>query len=233
VEFRFDGQTVANTTVELNASANTTVEFSPTLPDQTGTFTHGVFTEDDNQTAEIAVVEMGPPNVTMSNLDIAGEGDDVTVIEGSYDVSAELSHADGPGGDLNVTLTIGDTELTQTVSLAVNETLTVTFEDATNGVDPGAYDVTMAGANATVTGSLTVSVDVGGNNAPATDTNSDGLLNDIDGDESFDIFDVQALFNGLESNAVQNNPELFNFNDDENPDEVTIFDVQGLFNQLD
>jgi len=64
------------------------------------------------------------------------------------------------------------------------------------------------------------------------DLDNDTLYEDIDGDGSFDIFDVQALFNGLENDAVQNNPEAFNFNEDDNPEEVTIFDVQGLFEQL-
>jgi hypothetical protein len=38
---------------------------------------------------------------------------------------------------------------------------------------------------------------VNGNGKPATDTNENGLLNDVDGDGQFDIFDVQALFEGL------------------------------------
>jgi len=66
-----------------------------------------------------------------------------------------------------------------------------------------------------------------------TDVDGDLRAEDVDGDLRFDIFDVQALFNGLESNAVQSHPSAFNFNDDNNPDGVTIFDVQGLFNQLD
>ena len=70
------------------------------------------------------------------------------------------------------------------------------------------------------------------NLSEAADTTGDGLLNDVDGDGEFDIFDVQELFNSLTTGVVQNNPELFNFNDNENPTEVTIFDVQGLFNTL-
>lgn len=64
------------------------------------------------------------------------------------------------------------------------------------------------------------------------DLNGDELFEDIDGDGEFDIFDVQTLFNGLDSDAVQNHPEAFNFNEDENPEDVTIFDVQELFNRL-
>ena len=74
-----------------------------------------------------------------------------------------------------------------------------------------------------------------GQESPPQDPDGDGRFEDIDGDESFDIFDVQALFEGLNSDPVQNNPAAFNFNDDDNPEEegVTIFDVQGLFELLD
>ena len=72
-----------------------------------------------------------------------------------------------------------------------------------------------------------------GYDTPPQDIDGDGLYEDIDGNGSFDIFDVQALFNGLESDPVQNNPEAFNFNDDDNPDDVSIFDVQGLFELLE
>ena len=61
VAFVFDGAMVANTTVELDAGKSTTVEFTATLPEQTGSFEHGVFTDDDNRTAEIVLEEPGPP----------------------------------------------------------------------------------------------------------------------------------------------------------------------------
>ena len=67
---------------------------------------------------------------------------------------------------------------------------------------------------------------------PPQDLNGDGKYEDIDGDGEFDIFDVQALFNQLDSDAVQNHPGAFNFDEDETPEDVTIFDVQGLFNRL-
>lgn len=74
--------------------------------------------------------------------------------------------------------------------------------------------------------------DIVGNGNPAQDLDGDGLYEDIDGDGETDVFDVQALYNNLDSDAVQNNPEAFNFAGDENPDEVTIFDVQALFQAL-
>jgi len=57
----FDGATVANTTVELDAVKTTTVGFTTTLPERTGSLEHGVFTDDDNRTAEIVPEDPGPP----------------------------------------------------------------------------------------------------------------------------------------------------------------------------
>jgi len=67
---------------------------------------------------------------------------------------------------------------------------------------------------------------------PPQDLNGDGLYRDINGDGTFDIFDVQVLYDRLESDAVQNNPGLYNFDQSENPEEVEIFDVQALFTDL-
>jgi hypothetical protein len=67
---------------------------------------------------------------------------------------------------------------------------------------------------------------------PPQDLNNNGRYEDVDGSGEFDIFDVQALFSDLDSDAVQDYPMAFNFTEDENPEEVTIFDVQALFNRL-
>ncbi|ERH09699.1 MAG: hypothetical protein J07HX64_01460 [halophilic archaeon J07HX64] len=222
---------MANTTVELNTSESTAVEFTPTLPDQTGIFEHGVFTDDDNQTAQIIVSESGPPNVTLSNLSIAGDGDTATVTAGNYDVSVTLSHDGGPDGAVPVELTLGNDTRGKAVLLNASETTTVTFENVIGGLSPGVYDVTVSAVNASITGEVTVSVAVGGNTDPATDTDGDGLLEDIDGDGEFTIFDVQTFFVNFQSGPVQDNPALFNF-DESDDGEIDIFDVQALFLDL-
>jgi hypothetical protein len=68
--------------------------------------------------------------------------------------------------------------------------------------------------------------------SPPNDLDGDGLYEDTDGDGEFDIFDVQALFGNLSTDAVQNHPEAYNFNDDPDPGDVRIFDVQALFDRL-
>ena len=66
---------------------------------------------------------------------------------------------------------------------------------------------------------------------PPQDPDGDGLYEDIRGDGSIDILDVQAFFNNLNTPEVQDNSEAYNFSGVD-PTEVTILDVQELFNQL-
>jgi hypothetical protein len=70
----------------------------------------------------------------------------------------------------------------------------------------------------------------GGQNPPK-DLDGDGNHEDILGDGEVDIFDTQALFDSLDSAAVQENPEAFNFNAYSPDDEVTIFDVASHWKQ--
>jgi outer membrane protein assembly factor BamB len=63
------------------------------------------------------------------------------------------------------------------------------------------------------------------------DPSGDGLFEDVRGDGTVDIFDVQTLFVNLDSPAVQNNAAFYNFQE-QNADEVTIFDVQALFTSV-
>ena len=234
IEFVVDGTVEGTQAVTLNDGELSSDSFTyTTVKGDAPELTTEIRSENDTDTATVAVNESGPPEVALSNLSIAGEGEDVTVLTEAYDVSVELSYDSGLNGTVPLELSIGDATATTTVPLNVSETKTVTFESATDGLSTGIYDVTASAVNASITGEVTLSVDVDGNGEPAADTTGDGLLNNVDGDDSFNIFDVQALFNNLETDRVQDNPGLFNFNGDTDPDEVTVFDVQGLFGQLD
>lgn len=69
-----------------------------------------------------------------------------------------------------------------------------------------------------------------GENLPQ-DLTGDGLYRDIRGDGDFDIFDIQTLYANLDTPAIQNQSELFNFAGND-PSEVDIFDVQALYSDL-
>ena len=66
---------------------------------------------------------------------------------------------------------------------------------------------------------------------PPRDLDGDGRYRDVRGDGTVDVADVQALFENLDSPAVQENSHRFNFQGDRH-EAVTVFDVQALFETL-
>ena len=91
--------------------------------------------------------------------------------------------------------------------------------------------MTVSAGNTSLTGEVTLSVDTVDNGAPASDTNGDGNLDDVDGDGDTDITDVQALFDALGNGDVQAGAELFDFAGLSNG-RVSVFDVQALFTEV-
>lgn len=116
-----------------------------------------------------------------------------------------------------------------TLTLSGEETGTtgITIDTATVGDDGGTEYTVSETQSATV--EVTEGIDVTGDGTPATDTDGDGKLEDVNGDGESDVLDVQAFFENLDAEAAQNNPAAFDFNDD---GDVSILDVQALFNQL-
>ncbi|ERH11122.1 MAG: hypothetical protein J07HX64_02902 [halophilic archaeon J07HX64] len=145
-------------------------------------------------------------------------------------MTVNVSQVGGGAGERNVTLSLGGVNRTQTVPLEPNETVTVSFENVTADLTPGEYNLTVSAGEDSLTGTVLVSVTVGSND-PATDTDGDGLLDDLDGNGAFSIFDVQAFFNSFQSPVIQDNPSLFDF-DGSADGKITIFDVQSLFTRL-
>jgi PKD repeat protein len=64
---------------------------------------------------------------------------------------------------------------------------------------------------------------------PPRDPTGDGDYEDVDGSGAVDIFDVQALFTGLDTAPVQDHAGLFDFDGD---GVVDVLDVQALFDEL-
>ncbi|RLM49615.1 hypothetical protein DVK06_14310 [Halorubrum sp. Atlit-28R] len=64
---------------------------------------------------------------------------------------------------------------------------------------------------------------------PPRDPDGDGAYEDINGDGEVDVFDVQALYENLDTASVQEYPQSFNFAEDSDPTEVTVFDIQALY----
>ncbi|GAB7095057.1 hypothetical protein JCM30237_22100 [Halolamina litorea] len=166
---------------------------------------------DDASVAAITGVDLeGNPAEQTTNVDIAADGSSVTI-------DAALMDTADTGSVVIATITVeaenaGSTDLSVAASALGDE-------------DGNNYGITGTnGASLTVT-----EVTVGDFANPVTDTDGDGQYEDINGDGTLDIVDVQALFANLDDDAVENNVEKFDFNDDGT---VDIVDVQALFYEL-
>jgi hypothetical protein len=116
-------------------------------------------------------------------------------------------------------------------SFTVNYTVAVP-ESASDG--SYSFDANGSFNNGTLTWDNTttmVSVSTGPPSLPGLsdapkDPDNDGKYEDVNGDGSVNVGDVQALFAGSESSAVQNHIDAFDFNNDGS---VNVGDVQALF----
>ncbi len=154
VQFRFDldgdgelteNETLLNQSVSLDAGANDTVTFEvPTEGVDPGTYTHGVFTASDNETANITI-EPAPATVRLTDLGAPANvtrGETVTVNATVENVGDEAGNATAEfrfdlDGDGN--LTENETLANQSVSLDARANDTVTFEVSTEPIPPGTY----------------------------------------------------------------------------------------------
>ncbi len=84
VEYLFDGAVENTTELTLDAGSNATVEFAATMPNQTGAYEHGVATDDDQQSANVSVVESDPDPAYFQVTNVNGpaeaaQGEEITV----------------------------------------------------------------------------------------------------------------------------------------------------------
>lgn len=113
----------------------------------------------------------------------------------------------------------------------------LTGETATATLDePGEFDVTLTvssgvGDTETVTETVEVNLPPVVDGVHPKDTNGDGLYEAITGGDDASIHDVQALFDHLDTPAIQNHAEFYNFSG-LNDEQVTVFDVQALFRHV-
>lgn len=189
----------------------------------------------DTVTGETAVVEAGTvlfedrsiagSEVTVRNVDSDGQEIAVVVSYPTADGPVVAGMRTGVFDEESVTVPLQDTgglpgaHTAHTVPTTNLSTPLTPGDELASGVETD--------ATAEVTATLGVEAITG--QTVATDTTGDGLMNDIDGDGRFDIFDVQAFYTNLHDTVVQANPDLFGFEGDT---DVTIFDVQALFSQL-
>lgn len=79
-------------------------------------------------------------------------------------------------------------------------------------------------------GTVTVELEsLSGIQGTPADLDHDGTVEDVDGDGDLDLFDALSYYNNGDSDAIKNNPELFDFDND--GDAGDLFDALELYNQ--
>jgi hypothetical protein len=121
-------------------------------------------------------------------------------------------------------LSVSDGSFTYTPDTGYNGTDSFTYavRDGNGGRDTATVQITVRESSGT-------SVDVTGNGQSATDPDGDGAYEDVNGDGTFDVVDVNALYQHRDSSAVQNNPLLFDFDGD---GQFGLADVTALFEMV-
>jgi len=141
VEFRVGDTVLGSSEETLAAGDSTTVTFEDidTSSLSPGSYTHGVHTEDDSQTAILTVDAVEPANFEVSGLSPT----DVSVTQGDVigQVEATIENTGESEGTQTVEFRVGDTALASSeVTLAAGDSTTVTFQNIdTSDLSPGAY----------------------------------------------------------------------------------------------
>jgi hypothetical protein len=175
---------------------------------------------------------VGALEATVSVVD--GDVAEITAADLHDSVGSDTSDTTVDGSEATLMAALMDTDDTESVTVG-----SVTVE----GVDPGTTDLTVdvptlgteVGAPYEVTGTGDASITVievgpvGNFTQPPTDPDGDGIYEDVNGDGSFDILDVQALFAHLDDSTVTDNPAQFDVNG-EGP--IDVVDVQALYSEL-
>lgn len=231
---------IANFTIQSTGTTGKTTNliFDPSADSRMSDYDTTFYTIDsfENATHTVGILE-----AHLSQLDIAGHGTDAIIGAGTNaTVRTTLTNLLSQSETLNVSLRIdriGAAEtglvVNRSVQLGATNSTVVSYPDVTDTLQPGFYRVEFATVDVplvdTISGMLTISVDATDDGNLATDTNGDYLLDDVDGDQRFDIFDVQAFFSALEEPVTRDNPALFDFRDD---GDIDIIDIQALFEDL-
>jgi hypothetical protein len=231
VEFRVGGNVVASTNVSLDAGASQNVSLTTSTAGlSTGTFTHGIFTTDDGQTAQIDVLAQAQAQFEVRDLEAPS-----TVAEGDVlTANATVENVGTADGDVTVELSANGSVVSSTnVSLAAGTSQGVSLSVNTSTLGQGSYTVTVSAGNSSVSSQVTVTaggtVQLPNAAGPAQNIDSDSQLEDVDGDGSANVFDAIALYNNRDEAVVQNNPQFFDFDGD---GQINVFDAIELYNEI-
>jgi len=156
-EAEFDGNDSAEVMFEVSTSASHEDEYTVTASagDDTAEATVTVENASDGSSQDS---DPDPAESSLSELDIAGEGDNATIEAGdAVNVSVDVKNVGDETGSFEVSLDVGDniTKTKNTTNISANTTGTVTFEDLDTN-EPEDYPVNVATEDDEVSGMLEV-----------------------------------------------------------------------------
>jgi subtilase family serine protease len=111
------------------------------------------------ETSQVSVQEPpDPPEAALSVLNIAKQGSTATIEPEASDVSVTVTNVGDQSGSFQVTLTVGSAfaETLTTSQLGADGEDRLVFDDATENLNPGTYNVTVSTEDGTIRGELTV-----------------------------------------------------------------------------
>jgi subtilisin family serine protease len=153
----------------------------------------------------------------------------------TLEVSATIENVGGAVGTQNVTAHIPGVGTNATmVELAPGESIahTMTMELGTGPDIIGNHTMTVSTANHSTEMPIEVHVPaMPGMEEPPQDLDGNDLYEDVDGDGTLDVYDVQMLFGSYDDGMMDEHGWAFQFANLDD-DRVSIFDVQALFNEL-
>lgn len=235
VTFSVDSTAVDQSTLSLAGGSTRSVEFALPSDLDVGSHTVSISVDGERASESVDVVEnatgsdIGIESVTApDSVNTTDPIEFVVTVENTGDTTGTPT-IELRGGLTDSSMIEPDLRNQTEVSVDANTTETVRL--VTTEETPGEYTYRVSTANTSRNASVNVtspSVIVG--TEPATDTTGDGLYNDVNGDGSFDIFDVQLFFDARDSDPVEGNSAYFDFTEDGRTD---IFDVQALFEQIE
>jgi hypothetical protein len=211
VSFRLAGDTLATQQVSLGAGDTAQVSFTlQTTGLDIGTYTHGVFSDGGNATADLTVRGAAFDVVNLLAPSRVTEGETVTV-------ESTIANVGNANGSTTATFSFDGQQVNSTpVSLQGGDTTVVSFQLSTAGVIPGTYEHQVTAGNATRTATITVESagppPLTANGSAPLDGDGDGRYEDVDGDGNVGFDDVVVLFEQFDSDAVQSSGSAFDFN---------------------
>jgi PKD repeat protein len=169
-------------------------------------------------------------NISVADTSVATIEDVSIVGADQTDTLATIDIGEN-GAYASVAVGAGDADETRIATIQLQghtiSSTTLMIESANIGDDSGmSYQISSLG-DATVQVQAPPEPVVNGgdsSNAP-TDTDGDGTFEDVNGDNKFDIVDVNAIFQNQEASSVAEYPEYFDYNND---GQFTIVDVNAL-----